>query len=77
MESSLADNLPDHFNAETVAGTIRSKQDAVDYLRGRVFRRLVQNPSYYDLESVEHDELNAFLSLLVESALLSLEGAAA
>ena len=76
VESSLADNLPDHFNAEVVAGTIRSKQDAVDYLTWTYFfRRLVQNPSYYDLESVEHDELNAFLSRLVENALLSLEDA--
>ena len=56
VESSLADQLPDHFNAEVVAGTIRSKQDAVDYLTWTYFfRRLVKNRSYYDLESVEHD----------------------
>ena len=74
VESSLADNLPDHFNAEVVAGTIRSKQDAVDYLTWTYFfRRLVQNPSYYDCEGVEHAELNAFLSRLVENALVMLE----
>ena len=76
VESSLADQLPDHFNAEVVAGTIRSKQDAVDYLTWTyLFRRLVKNPSYYDLESVEHDALNAFLSRLVENALTQLEDA--
>ena len=76
VESSLADQLPDHFNAEVVAGTIRSKQDAVDYLTWTYFfRRLVKNPSYYDLESVEHDALNAFLSRLVENALAQLEDA--
>ena len=76
VESSLAEALPDHFNAEIVAGTIASKQDAVDFLSWTYFfRRLVKNPSYYDLESVEHEALNAFLSSLVENALAQLEDA--
>lgn len=45
VESSLADALHEHFNAEIVAGSIGSKQDAVDYLTWTFFfRRLVQNP---------------------------------
>ena len=76
VESSLLEQLPDHFNAEVVAGTIKSKQDAVDWLTWTYFfRRLVKNPSYYDLESVEHDSINAYLSKVVEDALKKLSDA--
>lgn len=35
--------LPDHMNAEIVAGTISTKQEALDYLTWTYFfRRLVQ-----------------------------------
>lgn len=45
VESSLLDVLPDHLNAEVVASTISSKQEAVDYLTWTYFfRRLLQNP---------------------------------
>ena len=37
--------LPDHLNAEIVAGTINSKQDAMDYITWTYFfRRLIVNP---------------------------------
>ncbi|XP_070568490.1 activating signal cointegrator 1 complex subunit 3-like [Ptychodera flava] len=74
VESNLLEVLPDHLNAEIVAGTITTKQDAMDYITWTYFfRRLVQNPSYYDLEDVEHGSINKFLSSLVEKALLDLE----
>ncbi len=45
--------LPDHFNAEIVAGTVTTRQDAMDYLTWTYFfRRLLQNPSYYNLEGI-------------------------
>ena len=53
VESSLLDVLPDHLNAEVVAGTISTLQEAVDYLTWTYFfRRLLQNPAYYGLEEV-------------------------
>ena len=42
---SLLEVLADHLNAEIVAGTISSKQDAMDYITWTYFfRRLVMNP---------------------------------
>ncbi|KAG7233189.1 hypothetical protein INR49_007395 [Caranx melampygus] len=45
VESSLLSVLSDHLNAEIAAGTISSKQDAMDYITWTYFfRRLVMNP---------------------------------
>ena len=56
------------------AGTIGSRQDAVDYLTWTFyFRRLLQNPSYYGLADTDEEDINAFLSGLVEDNLAALE----
>ncbi|UYV68024.1 ASCC3 [Cordylochernes scorpioides] len=45
VESSLLSVLPDHLNAEIVAGTIQTKQQCLDYLTWTYFfRRLIKNP---------------------------------
>lgn len=73
VESSLLKVLPDHVNAEIVAGTVQSKQSIVDYFTWTYcFRRLLRNPSYYELESVESNDVNRFLTSLVESVLRTL-----
>uniref|UniRef100_A0A182QHM2 Activating signal cointegrator 1 complex subunit 3 n=1 Tax=Anopheles farauti TaxID=69004 RepID=A0A182QHM2_9DIPT len=70
VESSLLAVLPDHVNAEIVSGTLRTKQSILDYLTWTYFyRRLVRNPTYYGLESTEMDNINYFLSDLIESIL--------
>jgi activating signal cointegrator complex subunit 3 len=60
----------DHLNAEIVSGTISSKQDAIDYLTWTYFfRRLMMNPSYYELEDTSFESINQYLSEKVDSAI--------
>ncbi|XP_046420627.1 activating signal cointegrator 1 complex subunit 3 [Neodiprion fabricii] len=70
VESSLLEVLPDHINAEIVAGTIKNKQEFLDYLTWTYFfRRLMKNPRYYELEVLDPAEVNLYLSGLVEKTL--------
>jgi pre-mRNA-splicing helicase BRR2 len=74
VESHLDKCLHDHFNAEIVTKTIENKQDAVDYLTWTLmYRRMTQNPNYYNLQGVSHRHLSDHLSELVESTLTDLE----
>ncbi|CAH2036677.1 unnamed protein product [Thlaspi arvense] len=74
VESNLHHFLHDNFNAEVVAGVIENKQDAVDYLTWTfMYRRLPQNPNYYNLQGVSHRHLSDHLSELVENTLSDLE----
>ncbi|KAG1665183.1 Activating signal cointegrator 1 complex subunit 3 [Nymphon striatum] len=67
VESSLREVVADHMNAEIVSATITNKQQAIDYITYTYFfRRLLHNPSYYDLDSTENDNLNKFLSSFVD-----------
>lgn len=74
VESNLLTVLADHLNAEIVATTITSKQEAVEYLTWTYFfRRLLVNPTYYELESIENIDLNKYLSKLIQNSLNQLE----
>lgn len=74
VESHLDHCLHDHFNAEIVTKTIENKQDAVDYLTWTfLYRRMTQNPNYYNLQGVTHRHLSDHLSDLVENTLNDLE----
>ncbi|KAL4865899.1 hypothetical protein BDV12DRAFT_199669 [Aspergillus spectabilis] len=62
VESTLHKVLDNHLGAEVSAGTITTKQDALDYLTWTFFfRRLHKNPSYYGLEisADQHNSLEA------------------
>ena len=62
VESSLHNVLDNHLGAEVSAGTIATKQDALDYLTWTFFfRRLHKNPSYYGLEisAEQHNTIEA------------------
>lgn len=62
VESSLHKVVADHLGAEVAAGTITTKQDALDYLTWTFFfRRLHKNPTYYGLNipAEEQDSLSA------------------
>ena len=59
LESSLHNVLHDHINAEISSETITNKQQFKEYISWTYFfRRLIKNPSYYGLNSVNHDSLN-------------------
>ncbi|KAF9586602.1 activating signal cointegrator 1 complex subunit [Lunasporangiospora selenospora] len=74
VESSLHLHLDDHLNAEIVGGTIKSKQDAMDYITWTYFyRRLQMNPSYYGVEDLTPLGVNTFLSDLIEKTVSNLE----
>eukprot|EP01133_Synstelium_polycarpum_P007678 gene7678-8985_t len=76
IESHVDHFLADHFNAEIVAKTIGKKQDALDYLTWTfLYRRLTQNPNYYNLTGVSHRHLSEHMSELVENTLGDLEHA--
>uniref|UniRef100_A0A1B0CDX6 U5 small nuclear ribonucleoprotein 200 kDa helicase n=1 Tax=Lutzomyia longipalpis TaxID=7200 RepID=A0A1B0CDX6_LUTLO len=58
VESSLHGVIPDHVNAEIVAGTVQTKQSILDYLTWTYFfRRLLRNPTYYNLDSIEPEDI--------------------
>lgn len=76
VESSLLAVLPDHINAEIVAGTVQTKQGILDYLTWTYFfRRLLKNPSYYNLEGTDQQDINRFLTELIQNVLQTLQEA--
>ncbi|KAG8794998.1 DEIH-box ATPase, partial [Serendipita sp. 398] len=74
IESHLPTHfLHDFFLAEIAEETIENKQDAIDILTWTFFyRRLTQNPNYYNLNNISHQHLSDHLSELVEATLADL-----
>ena len=74
IESHLDHFLHDHLNSEIVTKTIENKQDAVDYITWTFYyRRLTQNPNYYNLSGVTRRHLSDHLSELIEDTLNDLQ----
>lgn len=70
VESSLADQLPNHINAEVAAGTLTSRAACMNYLTWTYFfRRLTKNPAYYNLHETTAEGVNTFLTDLIDSVL--------
>ena len=74
IESHLNLSLHDHINSEIVNKIIENKQDAVDYLTWTFFyRRIANNPNYYNLQGSTFRHLSDHLSEIVESVINDLE----
>ncbi|UXI20572.1 homeodomain protein EmxB [Sarcoptes scabiei] len=70
VESHLLDVFPDHLNAEIVAGTVRTKHEAMQYLSSTyLYHRIIKNPSYYgvDLSDVsDHSNENEINTQIIQ-----------
>ncbi|KAI8925867.1 Sec63 Brl domain-containing protein [Entophlyctis helioformis] len=76
VESSLHTCLEEHLNAEITSGSIKTKQDAMDYLSWTyLYRRVRMNPTFYGAEDTSDEACNQYLSSLIDTALDSLEEA--
>lgn len=75
VESHLNHFLADHINAEIVNKTIENSQDCIDFITWTfMYRRLTQNPNYYNLSGISGEDINDYLSELIENTLEDLEG---
>lgn len=76
VESHLNHFLHDHLNAEVVNKTVETEHEALQILTWTfLYRRLQQNPNYYNLRRVGNRELSEYLSDLVESVVEDLSKA--
>ncbi|KAJ3189894.1 activating signal cointegrator 1 complex subunit [Gaertneriomyces sp. JEL0708] len=73
VESWLHLSVEDHLMAEVVGGTIKSGQDAVEWLGWTyLFRRVGMNPTYYGIEDSTPEGVNLWISGLIKKALHTL-----
>lgn len=74
VELSLHKVLDNHLGAEIASGTIRSRQQAMDFLTWTfLYRRAHNNPTYYGIEDTSPKGIAAFFAALIDKAVADLE----
>ena len=73
IESQFVSKLVDNLNAEVVAGTIKCRNDAVDWLAYTyLYVRMLASPELYNIPDISEDkQLKKFREILVHSASVS------
>lgn len=67
VESSLHKVLDDHIGAEISSGTIKTRQEAMDFLTWTfLYRRAHNNPTYYGIEDTSVAGISAYLAGLID-----------
>lgn len=68
VESLLPNSLHEFFMDAAANGIIKQRQNCIDVLTFTFFyRRLLKNPSFYDLKEVSNNGISTYLSELIES----------
>lgn len=76
VESSLHKLMEDHIGAEISSGSIRTRQDALDFLMWTfLFRRIHKNPTYYGIEDATDEGVNKWVNKLMDNTLNNLTSA--
>lgn len=73
VESSLHKVLDNHIGAEISAGTINTRQEAMDFLTWTfLYRRAHNNPTYYGIEDVSMYGISKYLAGLIDKTIENL-----
>ncbi|ODV88104.1 hypothetical protein CANARDRAFT_26259 [[Candida] arabinofermentans NRRL YB-2248] len=73
VESSLHKVMDNHIGAEISSGTIKTRQDAMNFLTWTfLYRRAHNNPTYYGIEDLSPTGISSYLSDLIDKVIESL-----
>lgn len=73
VESSLHKVMDNHIGAEISAGTIKTRQEAMDFLTWTfLYRRAHNNPTYYGIEDTSPSGISAYLGGLIDTTIANL-----
>lgn len=74
VESSLHKVLDNHIGAEISAGSIKTRQEAMDFLSWTfLYRRAHNNPTYYGIEDTSTAGISSYLGGLIDDTIENLE----